>query len=93
MSGGALESSILYGGANNTISILLLAKVARELEHAESPVSQKYMQAQIAYYDHQIAMWKVMEAIYAWQEMAADVMMALVGLVVLARVTLSGFQL
>jgi hypothetical protein len=63
------------------------------IQSAKSPLKQKYNEALIAQYDHQIATMKQIEAVYAWQGLASNVSLFLVVLIVSAGVAFSGFQL
>src|SRR5207244_8130640 len=60
---------------------------------AKCASTTKYVQAQIAYYDHAMAMWKISELLYQWQQKASNVVMSLVCIVVLAGISFSGLQL
>src|SRR5437879_2636488 len=63
------------------------------LAQAKAPLYQKYLQAQIAYYDHEMAMWIISELLYQWQQKASNVVMSLVCIDMLAEISISGLQL
>jgi len=65
----------------------------KNVEAGNSPVQQKYREAQIAEYDHSIALMKYTRSMLDWVLYASNFCLWLVSIIVLAGVAFSGFQL
>ena len=65
----------------------------KNIEAQNSPVQQKYLQAQIAGYEHNIALMKYVQSMLDWELFASNFSLWLVSLIVLAGVAFSGLQL